>query len=260
MAQTRRIASPSDIALNTFPLMNDQSSTRQISLFDPYSQESKLYNQAISTTLMNYLVQYDMVEPYGRATPNRKGITINADIEEPTKLFKAGVVVNMLSEVVSEGDSVTLEKRKFTKVQGGFVFNVNQLIDFKKLIAINGGIRTESSVRGGTNPVNLSSNLIDLGLDVEVLKDLHLLGGAKIFSVKGSEVQTGRDALNQITSFGPSSTYNQTQNIIVTGLRYNYDDAGYFSMQYNIVDFKNKETPINNFNLNQWFFVFGLKF
>ena len=260
MAQTRRFAAPSDITLSTFPVMNDGLTTRPVTLFEPYAQENNFYNQSISATLMNYFIQYDMVEPYGKATPNRKGFTFSLDIDEPNKLFKAGIEANLLSEGVSEGDSVTQELRKFTLIRGGFVFNLNQVIKFEKLIAINAGGRMESSTRAGTNPVDLSSTLIDLGLDVEVFKDLHLLGGAKLFNVKGTEVQTGRDELNQIVTFGPGVIFNQTHNIIAAGLRYDYDKVGYFSMHYNKVDFEDKLTPRTNFNLNQWFFVFGLKF
>ncbi|MBX9853553.1 MAG: hypothetical protein K2X86_17555, partial [Cytophagaceae bacterium] len=215
MAQTRRIASPGDISVMTFPVMNDGTTGRPISLFDPYTQESRLYNQAISTTLMNYFVQYDMVEPYGKATPNRRGFTFSANIEEKDKLFNAGIEANLLSEGVSEGDSLTKEKRKFTLIRGGLVFNVNKLMEFEKLIAINAGLRMESSTRGGTNPVDLSSSLIDVGLDLEVLKDLHLLGGAKLFSVKGTEIQTGRDELNQIVSFGHLFWYKPTPRRLV---------------------------------------------
>ncbi len=260
MAQSRRMAAPSNVSLTNFPLMNDGITARQISLFDPYGQENKMYNSGISTTLMNYYVQYNMVEPYGKATPNRQGFTFSADLQEPTKLLNASIDVNLLSEVASEGDSLTSEKRKFTLIQGGLVFNINKLFKFEKLIAINAGIRTESSTRGGTNPVNLASSLIDLGLDVEVLKSLHLLGGAKLFDVKGSEIQTGRDELNQIVSFSPGTNFNQKQTIIATGLRYDYDAVGYFSMHYHMVGFDDKVTPLNKYDLNQLFFVFGLKF
>jgi hypothetical protein len=260
MAQTRRIGQPAGVTPTYFPTMNDGVTARPITLYDPYVQETKLYNQSISTTLMNYYVQYDMVEPYGKATPNRRGFTVTGDIQDPKEIIKAGVEANLLSEVTSEGDSLTSAKRKFTKITGGFVLNINKLIGFEKLIAINAGIRTESSVRTGTNPLNLASTLFDLGLDVEVLKDLHLLGGAKMFAANGTEIQTGRDQWNQINSFGPGISYNQTQKIWVSGLRYDYDKSGYFSMQYHIVDSDDKITPLNSFNLNQWFFVFGLKF
>ncbi len=260
MAQSRRMNAPSNTSLYNFPTMNDGLSARPISVFDPYAQEKNMYNPGISTTLMSYLVQYDMVEPYGKATPNRKGMTFNADVKTPNKLVNAGLEVNLLSEIVSEGDSVTQAKRKFTKINGGFVFNLNKLFEFEKLIAINAGIRTESAVRGGTNAINLANSLIDVGLDVEVIKSLHLLGGAKLFQAKGNEVQTGRDGLNQVVSYGPGTKYNQTQKIIVTGLHYDYDAVGYFSMHYHIVNFEDKEIPANKYNLNQWFFVFGFKF
>jgi hypothetical protein len=260
MAQTRRMAQPGDVGLMAFPLMNDGLTARPLTMFDPYSQEEKMYNQSISTTLMNYLVQYDMVEPYGKATPNRQGFTFTADVNKPDDLIRAGVEVSLLSEIVSEGDSVTFSKRDFTLIRGGVVFNINQLFGFEKLIALNAGIRTETSSRKGTNPVNLSSSLLDLGLDVEVLKDLHLLGGIKTFQVKGEEIQSGRNELNQIISYGPGINFNQTQNIVAAGVRYDYDKAGYFSMHYHITEHNDKNIPSNKLNLNQLFFVFGLKF
>jgi len=259
MAQTRRLAAPSDITLTSMPLLNDATTLRPISIYDAYSQENNLYNQSISATLMNYYVQYNMVEPYGKATPNRKGFTVTADIKDPKNIINAGVEFNLLSEVVSEGDSLTYAKRKLNLFRGGLVFNLNNLIKFEKLIAINAGLRTESSNRVGTNPLSLASTLIDLGLDIEVLKNLHLLGGLKLFAVKGNEVQSGRDQMNQIVQYG-SVTFNQSQNVIAAGLRYNYDEQGYFSMHYHIVNYDDQETTWQTYNMNQLFFVFGLKF
>jgi hypothetical protein len=267
MAQTRRVGSPDNISSTSFTTLNDNVTNRYNatnmgpSMLDFYSRESKLYNQAISTTLMKYYVQYDMVQPYGKATPNRKGFTFNADIQEPKKILNASFEANLLSEIVSEGDSITQALRKFNLMRGGLVFNVNKLIGFEKLIAINSGIRTESSIRKGTNPVNLASTLIDLGLDVEVLKDLHLLGGAKMFAVKGTEYQTGRDVMNQINKFGTGLNFNQKQSTIATGIRYDYGTNGYFSMHYHIVKYDaSKEAAPVKYNWHQWFFVFGLKF
>ncbi len=259
MAQTRRVATPSDITLSTMSTLNDGTTLRPFSIYDAYSQENNLYNQAISATLMNYFVQYNMVEPYGKATPNRRGFTVTADIKDAKNIINAGVEFNLLSEGVSEGDSITFAKRKLNLFRGGLVFNLNKVLNFEKVIAINAGLRTESSNRTGTNPLSLASSMIDLGLDVEVIKNLHLLGGLKLFSVKGNEVQSGRDDMNQIVSFG-SVNFNQTQSVIAPGLRYNYDEQGYFSMHYHIVKYNDQETAWQKYNLNQLFFVFGLKF
>jgi hypothetical protein len=264
MAQSRRMLAPGGIALNTFPTMNDGSTQRSISTFDAYVQEKGMYNPGISTTLMNYYIQYDIVEPYGKATPNRKGFTFSADIKKPDELINASFDISLLSEITSEGDSVTSSLRKFTKMRGGFVFNLNKLMKFEKTIAINVGFKSESSNRSGTNPVNLSNRLIDVGLDLEVLKSLHLLGGVKLFSVNGNEVTSGRNQVNQISAFTPV-TFDQKQNIIATGLRYDYDKAGYFSMHYHMVkvdqvNFDKHPNTNTNYSLNQLFFVFGLKF
>ncbi|MCX6180784.1 MAG: hypothetical protein NT150_02495 [Bacteroidetes bacterium] len=257
MAQTRRMNAPTNIALSNFGLMNDGITARPFSPFDPLAQDFNLYNQGISTTLMNYFVQYNMVEPYGKATPNRRGFTISASIKEPSQIINADVQVNLLSEIVSEGDSIAHQKREFTLIRGGFTFNLHKLLQLEKVIAINGGIRTESSTRGSSN---LASTLIDAGLDVEVMKSLHLLGGVKLFSVKGNETQSGRNELNQIVTFSPLH-FNQTQNIIAAGVRYNYDKAGcFFSMHYHIVNYNDADIAKNKYTMNQLFFVFGLKF
>ena len=261
MAQTRRVAGV--FALTNFPVFNDSTTLRPPTLADAYSQEpqsgTSFYNQSISTILMNYPVGYDIVEPYGKATPNRRGFTFTADIQTPNELIKAGIAANLLSEGVSEGDSVTAAKRKFTKIRGGFSFNLNKLIGFEKLIAINAGIRTEQSSRSGTNVVKMNNQVLDLGLDIEVLKDLHLLGGMKTQSAKGYEVYALRDELNQITAYVPV-TGDFGQNILAGGIRYDYDKAGYFCMQYQTIEYVNKLTSGYKFNMNQLFFVFGLKF
>ncbi|HSZ72543.1 MAG TPA: hypothetical protein VK750_07680 [Cytophagaceae bacterium] len=260
MAQTRRIASPSNIALSNFGTLNDGSTPRPIGLYDMYTQEKYLYNQSISTTLMSYYVQYTMAEPYGRATPNRKGYTFTADLQMPSEILLANVEANFLSESVSEGDSITNEKRKFTLIKGGLKFNIHKLLNLKKAIAVNGGIRTESSNRGGINPVSLSSTTYDVGVDIEVIENLHLLGGGKFFSVSGNEIQSVRNSLNQITTYGPTLNFNQKQQVLSVGMRYDLSTGCYFSMNYNKINYNDELNSKNTYNWDQWFFVFGLKF
>ena len=259
MAQSRRMAAPSDISMTYFPTLNDDATARPFTLYDGFAQESNMYNQSISTTLMNYYIQYDLVEPYGNATPNRKGLTVNAKIGEADQVIRAKVELDLLSEGVSEGDSISQAKRSFMKLQGGFVFNINKLVGFEKTIALTSGIRLENSTRGGTNPINLSSSLIDLGLDVEVFKKLHLLTGVKMFAVKGTEVQTGRDEVNQIISFAPT-TFDETQNVYAVGLTYDFDKKAYFSLQSNWVNYEEANVEKSAFDLNQLFIVYGMKF
>lgn len=259
MAQTRRVAAPGDISLTYFPTLNDDASVRPFTLFDRFAQENTMYNQSISTTLMNYMIQYDMVEPYGQATPNRKGLTMNAKIKDSKNYFSASLEYDMLSEVVSEGDSLTKETRKFSKLQGGAIVNVHEMLGFKKMIMLTAGVQLENSSREGTNAIDLGSSLIDVGVDLEVVKNLHLLGGAKLFSVKGTELQTGRDELNQIVAFSPVN-FDESQSTLAVGLRYDYDKKAYFSMQGNFVNYEDGNSATSQFDLNQLFMVFGLKF
>lgn len=256
MAQSRRIGAPTDIALSHFSLLNDEATARPYTLYDGFTQESNLYNQSISTTLMDYYMQYDIVEPYGDATPNRKGLTINAERGDDESVWKAKVEVDLLTEGVSEGDSLLKTKRSFTKIQGGLVFNINKLFDLEKAIVLTSGLRLETSTRGTST---LSGSLIDLGLDVEVFKKFHLLTGAKMFAVEGTEIQTGRDELNQIVSYSPVS-FDEKQNVYAVGISYIFDKKAYFSLQSNWVGYKDATIETTQFDFKQLFMVYGLKF
>ncbi len=258
MAQSRRIAAPSDISAQVFPELST-TIDRSIGLMDILGQEVGLYNQSISTTLMDYYIKYDMVEPYGAATPNRQGITGTIDIGGKDNAIQAGVRINLLSEVVSEGDSVDNAKRDFTLITGGAQLNLHKLLDYQKEIILHGGVRMESSTRGGVNPIDLAGTLIDAGIDIEVFQKFHLLGGAKLFTVSGTEFQNGRDELNQIVTF-TSSTYDETQNILAFGFKYDYDKKAYFCAQGTLIDYRDGNNAVVDYDFNQFYCVFGLKF
>lgn len=201
-------------------------------------------------------MQYDIIEPYGNATPNRKGLTINAERGDDESVWRAKVEVDLLTEGVSEGDSLLKTKRSFTKIQGGLVFNINKLFDLEKAIVLTSGLRLETSTRGTST---LSGSLIDLGLDVEVFKKFHLLTGAKMFAVEGTEIQTGRDELNQIVSYSPVS-FDEKQNVYAVGISYIFDKKAYFSLQSNWVGYKDATIETTQFDFKQLFMVYGLKF
>lgn len=258
MAQTRRMAAPGDITPQIFPSLSS-TVDRSIGLMDQLGQEVGMYNQSISTTLMNYYIKYDMVEPYGAATPNRQGLTTTIDLGTEDDFIQAGVKMNLLSEVVSEGDSVDNAKRGFTLLTGGLQLNIHKLLDFEKQIILHGGVRMESSTREGANPIDLSSTLIDAGIDAEVFSKFHLLGGVKLFTVSGSEFQTGRDELNQIVSF-TSSNFDESQSVLAFGFKYDYDKKAYFSVQGTLIDYRDVNDNTIDYDFNQFFCVFGLKF
>ena len=259
MAQSRRILGPSALSLTFFPDLNDNLSLRPFTLFDAFTQETSLYNQSISPTLMDYYIQYDMTEPYGKATPNRRGVTLNASVESPSEILKAHVEANLLNEIVSEGDTLTQAKRSFTKINAGVEIAVNELIGIKNKMILTSGYRFENSSRDGNNNLDLTGSTLDLGLEIEVFKNFYLLGGAKLFNAKGTEAQSGRDDLNQIIFFSPIDL-DEEQTIYAAGIHYDFDQKSYFLLQYNQVGYENLNVENSKLDISQLFIVYGLKF
>lgn len=83
--------------------------------------------------------------------------------------------------------------------------------------------------------------------------------GAKMFAVSGDEMVASRNAINEITAFTPVS-FDEKQNIYAAGLQYDYDKKAYFALQGNMVAFDDANAATTNYEMNQLFMVFGVKF
>ncbi|MFL5728853.1 MAG: hypothetical protein ACJ75J_05125 [Cytophagaceae bacterium] len=215
---------------------NNFSTNRNPILFDRMTQEN-MRNTSIQTMLMAYLPQYNNITPYGIATPNRKGITLNAAVGEQDKVIKADLTIDLLNEVIGEGSP---EKRKYTGIRGGMVFGLGKLLKFEKVMNLSFGFRNEHTQRGGTNVIDLKSNLIDAGLTAELVKNLDLLVGYKSLSAKGNEFLATRDAFGFIKNFNDQFNLNVKENVLAIGGRYRFTKNTYFTAQGHFINFVNK--------------------
>jgi hypothetical protein len=222
---------------------NNFASNRNPILFDRLTQEN-MRNVTIQTMLMPYLPQYNNITPYGIATPNRQGITLNAGIGEQDKVIKADVTADFLNEVTGEGNP---EKRKFTGIKGGMAFSLSTLLKYEKVFNLNFGIRNEHTQREGSNAVDLKSNLIDAGLTVEFVRNLDLLLGYKILTAKGNEFLARRDAFNFITGYDQYDI-DMTEGIFALGGRYRFSKNTYFTAQGHFVSFINHKNNFEDMN------------
>ncbi|HXA01452.1 MAG TPA: hypothetical protein VNW99_05650, partial [Cytophagaceae bacterium] len=222
---------------------NNFASNRNPILFDRLTQEN-MRNVTIQTMLISYLPQYNNITPYGIATPNRKGITLNATVGEQDKVIKADVTVDLLNEVSGAGDPA---KRKFTGIKGGMVFSLNKLLKYEKILNLSFGIRNEHTQRGGANPIDLTSNLMDAGLTAELVRNLDLLLGYKVLSAKGNEFIARRDVFNFIKGFDRYNLDVQ-EGVFALGGRYRFSKNTYFTAQGHFVSFINHKNAFENKN------------
>ncbi|WP_238379357.1 CHU_1277 family cellulose-binding protein [Cytophaga hutchinsonii] len=227
-----------------------------------YVSDQNLRNLNLKNTLMAFNPAYNNITPYGQATANRKGLTIGASLGNAEKVVKADFVADLLSEVASQGDTVDNALRKFTGLKGGAMVNIHKLLRFEKNIIFTAGARYEKTTRGGVSPVDLQSTLIDLGLTVEVVKNLDLIGGIKTITAKGNEYIYVRNDFNQIRTDNPFSNYklDQSQFLSTFGARYRFSKNTYFTVNGVTQSVKFDDASYNNYKINQIFFNYTMIF
>ena len=229
-----------------------------------YVSDQNLRNLNLQNKLMAFNPAYNNITPYGQATANRKGLTLGASIGSSEKVIKAELVADLLTEVTSMGDSVNNALRNFTGLKGGAMVNVHKLLRFEKDIIFTFGTRYEQTKRNGdsTTSVDLKSTLIDLGLTVEVVKNLDILGGIKTINAKGNEFLYTRNAFNQIEQSNPFTNFNLNQNqfLYSFGARYRFSKNTYFTVNGVSQNVKFEEKSYRNYKINQIFFNYTMIF
>src|SRR5690606_24686176 len=135
-----------------------------------FTQE-RIYNRAISPTLLAYFPEYNNSSPYGAATPNRKGLSFISSVGSSDRIIEAEILVDLLAEVAGEG---TPEQRKYSILQGGTFFRIGKLLQFKKDITLNVGLRNEQTIRDGQATIKFQSNMMDAGGSIEFMTNVDL--------------------------------------------------------------------------------------
>ncbi len=252
-AQTRRIDVTRTPAL--FPTIENKTVNRNQTLFDRFTDE-RSYRRSLSTLWMPFLPQYNNITPYGRATANRRGFNGGISTDTSLKAVDASVEVDYLTEVIGEG---SVQKREFFGARGGFKFNIDQVLNFKKRLNISAGARFENTTRKGSAPIGLTSTLIDLGMEVEVFKQFDLLVGFKTLNAQGNEFINTRDQFNKITSINLQNI-DITENIFSAGFRLRFIENSFFHAAYTISQYSDNTVNDYQYTIDQLFVNFTLKF
>lgn len=252
-AQTQRI-NP-----NSTPLMFTQvqsgNSERSALAFDRLAQEG-LYNASISPVLFTTLPVYSNVNPYGVATPNRRGFYVNVSGGDTSTVIRAEVNLGLSGEIIGEG---TTEKRKFTTIYGGVEGQLHKLLDWNKSLLLTVGGRLEKTTRVGNAEVDLNSLLIDAGIEVEVISDLFIDGGVKLLNASGTEFLGFRDGFNGLSSF-EIGNYDQSEQLVALGARYSFGKGSDLGLNYYSVVFKDDLNINSSYSINQLFINYTLQF
>ncbi len=261
-AQTKRVN-----YLNTpyqFPVYgNDPFNpvTRDVTAFD-IVRDPTIYNVGITPLLMAYNPAYGNAMPYGKATPNRTGVTLDLNYKDSLERINIDGSVAYLMEV--QGTDLANKPRNYVVASLSADLNIHKFINFKKKILLHGGARFENTNRAGdslTN-VNLASQIYDGGFEIEALKKLDLLIGVKAVNTTGSENVAIRNQYNEIVGHNTTSFRNMNvqQLMLGYGVKYRFSTATYLTVQYHNFELTDKNMPERTFNMNQFYILFNMNF
>ncbi len=212
----------------------------------------------ISETLMAYNAAYSNTNPYGDATPNRRGLYVNIENLDSLKTKKNYLKCMFLQESVGSG---TLKRKSFILTQIGSNIRLNNFFKLKKLLKINLGLRNEITLRGGEEyeKISLTSNFLDAGLSYEFIPKLNLLFGVKVWQAKGNENLTIRDEFNTVIDF-EAIDINFKESIVAAGFKYDFDKKNTLTLQYQNFQLKNSSVNRVDYGISEFIILYSLNF
>lgn len=257
-AQSKRInynATPS-----LYERYTNQQNIRPVGIFDLMRDEN-YYNKSINATgrVMNFYQPYNNVLPYGIATYNRKGIYVKADFSDKKEIVNITADAYLLDEIRGQG---TEALKSFTLYKSNIEFNLNKLIGTKKAIKITAGTAMQSTLRGGKEDyetIDLKSNLINAGVEVEVFKNFDLMFGMMSFNSKGNELIGVQNVYSEIIDFNEFKV-DINEQIVGGGFRYRFSEKTYLSTLFQSYSYKNKLIDYTDYGINQFLIIYNMKF
>ncbi|MCB0635252.1 MAG: hypothetical protein KDC54_01465 [Lewinella sp.] len=231
---------------------------RMPTLFD-LGPDRSLYTYQLSEQLMAYDPRYANVMPYGQATPNRRGLQLSVDYGDDESALEAGVNVALLREIRGQG---TFELKDLRQIRGYANFNAHHLLDWKKNLRLTLGLQQEQADRGGVEieQVDLSSTLLEVGLEAELFNRCDLLLGGKFLSASGREYVPVIENFNDVLDFPAPYLADDQETLLGAGLRYRFKEDIYLTVQYQQFSYERATDQANAYDLRQFFVLYNMDF
>jgi hypothetical protein len=208
---------------------NDQV-LRPVSVYDIYNDPTLISN-GITAGIMSYNPAVNNALPYGIATFNRRGGYLGASYKDKKKVIEVDAKYYFLTEVRGQG-TTALKSFSFTNVNADF--SLSKLKSWKKDFSIHGGLSHQLTTRTGDftfEEVNLNSLTLNMGLEIEVIDDLFVMGNYFLLSSKGVDQLPVRDADEGIINYEEFSVDGMESNV-AAGLRFDFSKTIYLAAMY----------------------------
>ncbi len=255
-AQSRRIDLQNERSF--YDRLGPDQQRRRMSIFD-LNRDNLMYTFELSDRLMPYDPRFSNTMPYGLATPNRRGARFGAEYGGSEDLVEARLDAAFMSEILGQG---TEELKNFTLLRAAANLNAHQLLDFENKLRFTFGYQFENTQRGGVpvEQIDLMSNMVELGVEIELFKGFEVLVGGKYLQAEGNEYVPQIDRFNVVRNFPEGYEADDREQLLAVGLKYNFNPRAYLTMQYHNFQSRRGENNPIDYNLDQIFVIYNMLF
>lgn len=224
-----------------FPVITNDQISRQMGLLD-YLYNDVAYSKTFDNQMDIYNPSFSNALPYGLATPNRLGISLNAKESLWDENIDISADIYSLKEVLGSG---TEELKSFFKASAMLDANI-------KKWQLKSGFSFEKTNREGLiyEQVDLTNLIFDFGLDFKLTNNISVMYGAKFHMSDGKDLIPLYDAQNQIVFYNNYEIIDYSQSLNAVGLNIDFNQKSKLTISYNsFVQYFETKYKLNQFQL-----------
>lgn len=237
---------------------NDQL-TRDITNMD-LMQDVSIYQLSFDPSMNDYSIAYDNITPFGKATPNRKGLSIDAEHQAKDSLYFVTASFNALSEVVGQG---TNDLRSFNQVRFYGTFDIDRLIkNYNKNIALSVGYTRGNTVRNTAFPeadIDFTNSFLDLGIKVALVSNFDFVATQRFIRATGNEFKSVRGNSTEVINFAEEK-FDLNETMLMLAVRYHFSEKNTLNVVWQKMNWSNAPSNKPEYDLNQFAIVYMLNF
>ena len=256
-AQSRRLRYTSQSEQFT-RYTNDQI-VRPIGLWDIYNDAS-LYNTTIETGLSEYYPEYNNIDPFGMATPNRKGFDFALERIDKEHGYEFLIKYGMFSDVVGQGVE---ELKKYNSLETHLKMNFGSLFMLSNNLILEMGYYNYQTSRVSSvidfSAVDLKSNRFNCGLNIELSEEFSILSAVEKFTSSGYDLISKRDVYDDVFNFERYDV-DLKESIYAFGLMYTFNQNNNLKLIYQDYTWDNTTIEQPKYSFDRMSLVFNMKF
>jgi hypothetical protein len=232
---------------------------RQISMLDLYRDPS-LYRTQITHGLADYDPRYDNATPYGVATPNRRGLSLEAEYEDVKKRWLVSFDGAALQNVVGEG---TEALKRFNTGSLYAEIRLNELLGMsKRKIWISARTGLQNTTRTGNadyESVDLATRFNRLNITATLFGDFDFIAEYNTWKTNGFDQRAIRNQYSQIIDFSEYNI-NYNEQIFGAGVQYAFTEKSKLHIMWQAFNWDDSLERTQSYTISTWTVFFTMKF